>query len=86
MESLYSEEQSDSPSPDEKEKDEKPEVEGHTELVSKKLLGGKDFKPGEEVVLKVVRDYGDEIEVSYAPEKPKGKGMSEDEELDALSA
>lgn len=89
MESLYSEEEpssssSESSKPDEKEKD----VEDHTELVSKKLLGGKEVKEGDEIVVQVVKDYGDEVEVRYAPAKPDNKephGMSEDEELSMLA-
>ena len=90
MESLY-DDGSDSTKPEEApEKGAEDEVEGHTELISKKLLGGKEFKPGEEVVLKIVKDYGDQVEVKYATEKGGAEKpmheMSEDEELDALSA
>lgn len=43
--------------------------EGETALLPKSILAGKDFKPGEEVVLKIVRMYEDEIEVEYAHDK-----------------
>lgn len=37
-----------------------------TALIPKSLLAGKDFKPGDEVVLKIVRFTNDEAEVQYA--------------------
>jgi len=40
-----------------------------TALIPKALLAGKDFKPGEEVVLQIVRIHDDEVEVKYATEK-----------------
>lgn len=49
---------------------------GETALIPKSLLAGKEFKPGEEVVLKIVHIFDDEVEVQYAPEKPD----SEEEE------
>lgn len=49
-------------------------------LLPKSVLGGKEFKPGEEVVLKIVHVYEDEVEVSYASEKPEGEVEDEDEE------
>lgn len=64
-------------------------VEGHTELVTKKLLLGKDVKPGDKVILTVVKDYGDEVELKYETESSDSKEtveMTEDEELDMLSA
>lgn len=42
---------------------------GVTALLPKTILAGKKFDVGEEVVLKIVHDHGDEIEVEYAPEK-----------------
>ena len=72
----------------EKTPDNKPEVEGHTELVSKKLLGLKEDEEaneGDEFVLQVVKDYGDEVECKYAPKKPETKSeMSPNEELDMM--
>ncbi len=64
-------------------------VEGHTELVTKKLLMGKDVKPGDKVILTVVKDYGDEVELKYETESSDSEEtaeMTEDEELDMLSA
>lgn len=55
---------------------------GQTALLPKSVLGGKDFEPGEEVVLKIVKVHEDEIEVQYAPEK--AKEPTSDEEIDAL--
>lgn len=56
----------------EKDKDEGSE----TALIPKSLLAGKQFKPGDEVVLRIVRDYEDEVEVEYATEEG-GKGEGE---------
>lgn len=49
------------------------EDEYETALLPKSILGGKKFDVGEEVVLKIVHDHGDEIEVQYASEKPDEK-------------
>ncbi len=51
-----------------------------TALLPKTVLGGKEFKPGEEVVLKIVHVYEDEVEVAYATEHPEGEAEEEDEE------
>lgn len=64
------------PSPDEGEGKEK-DMGGETALIPKSLLAGKDFQVGEEVVLKIVHDHGDEVEVEYASEKPDEKGAGE---------
>lgn len=70
-----------------------------TALLPKSVLGGKEFKPGEEVVLKIVHIYEDEVEVEYAtgeegeetPEKtermhPRGKMMMDTEsKLDEIA-
>lgn len=37
-----------------------------TALLPKSILAGKTFNPGDEVVLKVVNVYEDEVEVAYA--------------------
>lgn len=42
---------------------------GETALLPKSILGGKEFKPGEEVVLEIVHIYEDEVEVKYASEE-----------------
>lgn len=39
-----------------------------TAVLDKSILMGKDFKPGDEVVLKIVSMQGDEVVVEYAPE------------------
>jgi hypothetical protein len=86
MESLYSEEEV-TDTEETSEGEEPKEVEGYTELVSKKLLLGKDAKVGDKVILTVVKDYGDEVELKYSTASSESKEtMSEDEELDALSA
>lgn len=62
---------------------------GESALIPKSLLMGKEFNPGDEVVLKIVHIYEDEVEVQYAPEEPKEEGHSEmdeaDEEMDKMA-
>ena len=60
-------------------------------IVPNKVLMGPDGqmpKEGEEIVLKVVKNYGDESEVMYAPKKEPGPEMgpmsSADGEIDAM--
>ena len=56
---------------------------GETAIIPKSLLAGKDFKPGEEMVVKIVGIHGDKVEIAYAPEKggegeePEKAGMPE---------
>lgn len=90
MASLYSEEEQDEAPMDEGSKEsEKSEVQPHSELVSKKLMGGQEVKPGDEIVVQVVAVHGDEVEVKYAPHKEGGQEesgeMDEDEQLAALA-
>jgi len=87
MDSLYSEESDEASTSDESaDTAEKPEVEPHSELISSKLVMGKEVKPGDQIILEVVKSYGDEIEVKYASkEKSSEDSMSEDAELEALS-
>ena len=40
-----------------------------TAVLPKEILGGKEFKPGDEVVLKILAIHDDSVEVTYAPEK-----------------
>jgi hypothetical protein len=47
------------------------EAEAPTALIPKSLLAGKKFNPGDEVVLQIVAEHGEEVEVKYAPEKPE---------------
>jgi hypothetical protein len=70
------------------------EAEGSTAIVDKKVLspGGEPLKEGDEVVLTVVKCYGEECEVRYAPKKsggevqPPGMMMAESNaELDAMN-
>jgi len=49
-------------------------------LLPKSILAGKDFKVGEEVVLKIVAMHDDEIEVEYATgEAKKDEGSTMDQ-------
>lgn len=61
-------------------------AESPSALLPKTILGGKKFEVGDEVVLRIKADHGDEVEVEYAPEKPEGEGESESgaSELDRM--
>lgn len=53
-----------------------------TGLLPKSILAGKDFQPGDEIVLKINRIMDDQVEVSYAPEKGgEDKGGEEKAEM-----
>ena len=79
MPSYYSDlESNDSSAPssaESDEKDAKPKEDKNddmpTALVPKSLLAGKDFKPGEEIVFKIVHLYDDEVEIEYASSSKK---------------
>lgn len=57
--------------PAEKESVDKENAEAQTALVSNKILSpeGEPLKEGDEIVVKVVKNYGDESEIMYAPKK-----------------
>ena len=63
---------------------------GETALVPKSLLAGKTVKPGDKIILKVVRLYDDEVEVEYASsgadegEETEGP-MSAEREIDMMA-
>jgi hypothetical protein len=73
--------------PPEKSPTEKPSVDkenemGETALISNKILSpdGEPLKEGDEIVVQIVKNYGDESEVKYAPHKPgeeKGEPSTE---------
>lgn len=44
-----------------------------TAIIPKALLGGKEFKPGEEVVFKIVRFHDDSVEIAYATGEEEGE-------------
>lgn len=60
-----------------------------TALISNKILSpeGEPLKEGDEIVLQVVKNYGDESEVKYAPKKggedksKPGEGSSPEEDF-----
>ena len=91
MESLYGESEDAPMEAKEGAEEPKKEVEGHTELVSKKVLGigeDEDIKPGTEFVVSLVAMHGDQAEIKYAtkekaPSKPPV--MSEDDQLSAMT-
>ncbi len=60
--------------------------EGETALLPKSILMGKDFKVGEEVMLKIVAMHDDEIQVQYATEKGKDEEAGEGESAQAPAA
>lgn len=70
------------------ETEEDSEQTGSSALLPKSVLGGKTFEPGDEVVLKVKKVYDDEVEVEYAPEKPKmdDSEMNVDNEIDMMAS
>lgn len=60
------------------------EAEGVTAVVPNKLLSpeGEPLNPGDEIVVRVVKNYGDETEIEYAPHKggeEEGEGETETE-------
>lgn len=67
----------------EEQNEDHPHEEGETALLPKSILAGKEFKPGEEVVLKIVHIYDDEVEVEYATgEGGKGGGGESETPMD----
>ena len=56
-----------------------------TYVLPKAGLEGKEFEPGDELVLRIVSMQDDQIEVTYAPakEQEKGKGESEGQMAEA---
>lgn len=50
-----------------------PDDNGKTALIPKSVTGGKDFEPGDEIVLEVVEVMEDELMVRYGKEKGKGE-------------
>lgn len=65
--------------------DERHEDEGEpTALIPKSLLAGKEFKPGEEIVMEIVHIYGDEVEIKYATGKEEKKKSSMEEAEDKM--
>jgi hypothetical protein len=51
--------------------DDSKDSQSETALLPKSILAGKEFKPGDELALKVVHIYNDEVEVQYASEDEK---------------
>ena len=72
-------------------KEAKDNPEGNTAMLPKSILAGKDFKPGEEVVLKIVKLYPDQVEVAYSygdegGDKEEGPGEYEEPKQDEVSS
>lgn len=49
----------------------KEKSEGQTAILPKSILAGKEFKPGEEVVLKIVAIHDNDVEVEYSHDEEK---------------
>lgn len=47
-------------------------------ILPKSILAGKEFKVGDEVVLKITAMHDDRISVKYAPAKEEGAGEGDD--------
>lgn len=61
---------------------------GETALIPKSLLMGKEVNPGDEVILKVVHIYEDEVEVQYPTgeaEEKKSPMMESEEMMDGMA-
>ena len=54
-------------------------AEAQTAVVSNKILSpeGEPLKEGDEIVVKIVKNYGDESEIMYAPKKEGGGAETE---------
>ena len=61
-------------------------AEEQTAIISNKILSpeGGPLKEGDEVVVRVVKNYGDESEVKYAPKKAGGESDSPGETDDSM--
>lgn len=61
--------------------------EAMTALIPKSVLGGMEFEPGQELTVKVVKVYGDEIEVQpVTSTETETEPMSADQEIDDMDA
>lgn len=67
------------------------EIAAQTAVISNKILSpdGEPLKEGDQIVLEVVKNYGDESEVKYAPKEVGGEETTEtspgvEEELTAM--
>ena len=58
--------------------EEKDPRDSKTALLPRSILAGKEFEPGDEVVLKIVAMHDDEIEVEYAGDSGDKKDSSSD--------
>lgn len=55
-----------------------------TALLPKSAFGGKVPKAGQTVTLRIVKDYGDEVEVCPCKGEQKSMANTSDEEIDAM--
>ena len=59
---------------------------GQTAILPKSILAGKDFKVGEEVVLKIVAMHENDVEVEYASSEEGGGEESYSEPTETATA
>lgn len=64
-----------------------PDSSSQTAIIKKSMLGGKQWKPGEEIVfvIKSIDPESGDAEIAYAPEKSK-EGSPEEGPEDSMSA
>lgn len=91
MDSLYGEGDETPAAPENQKPESKEEeaAEGETAIVPMKLLQGshpEPIKEGEEIVVKAVKVYGDEVEIAYSNAKPGSIGgeKTPEQEIDEL--
>ena len=76
---LYDDQPAAAAPPAEAEKPEAPAEESKptTAVLQKSILAGKEFKPGDEVILKIVAMHDGEVEVAYATGEEKSESGAE---------
>lgn len=61
------------------------EAESNTAIVANKILSpdGEPLKAGDEIVVRIVKNYGDESEIEYAPKEGGSETTAEPESVEA---
>lgn len=80
-------ESSDTETPSPRESVDRENEEGNTTLVPNKILSpdGEPINEGDEIVVRVVKNYGDESEIEYAPKKEQEGEYGSDEPMSEVS-
>lgn len=83
MNDLYDapETEADAPQGDEQAPPEEQQEQGQPVLVNKELCA--DCKPGDKLIIQVVKDHGDELEVQYVGKQEEEEGMPPEEGMEA---